>query len=68
MSQVFSNADVLDDAEFARSLARNHGMWKNVLALGPKDAKIVEMVQLVWNVTAEAKRIRSSTMGMGRGR
>lgn len=66
MSQVFANPDVLDDAEFARNLSRNHGMWKNVLALGPRDAKIVEMVQLVWSVTAEAKRIRASAIGRGR--
>jgi len=45
----------------ARSLERymlyNQGMWKNVLALGLQDPRVMSVVQTVWNVTAEARKI-----------
>ncbi|KAG6857506.1 hypothetical protein H0H87_002131 [Tephrocybe sp. NHM501043] len=37
---------------------RNEGMWRNVLALGVSDGKVVEMVGMVWSVTKEARRAR----------
>ena len=44
-----------------RSLERymlyNQGMWKNVLALGLQDSRVMSIVQTVWNVTAEARKI-----------
>ena len=45
----------------ARSLERymlyNQGMWKNVLALGLQDSRVMSVVQTVWNVTAESRKI-----------
>jgi hypothetical protein len=35
----------------------NQGMWKNVLALGLQDARVMSVVQTVWNVTAESRKI-----------
>jgi hypothetical protein len=61
MAQVLARDSTLNEAEFQRCFVRNHGLWKNVLAIGPKDSKIVEMVRLVWNVTADAKRLRHYT-------
>jgi len=44
-----------------RSLERymlyNQGMWKNVLALGLQDSRVMSVVQTVWNVTAESRKI-----------
>jgi len=44
-----------------RSLDRytvyNQGMWKNVLALGLQDSRVMSVVQTVWNVTAESRKI-----------
>ena len=48
----------LRDDHFQRLLRYNQGIWKNILALGLKNTVIVEMVQTVWNVTAEARRLR----------
>ena len=36
----------------------NQGLWKNILSLGPRDLKFIEVVQTAWNVTVEARRIR----------
>jgi hypothetical protein len=55
MAQVMAH---LGDEQFRRHLSYNHGLWKNVLALGIKDTRIVELVQTAWNVTAEARRLR----------
>jgi hypothetical protein len=55
MAQVLSR---LREDRFQQLLRYNHGMWKNILALGLKNTVLVEMVQTVWNVTAEARRIR----------
>jgi len=35
----------------------NQGMWKNVLALGLRDSRVMSVVQTVWNVTAESRKI-----------
>jgi hypothetical protein len=44
-----------------RSLDRytvyNQGIWKNVLALGLRDSRVMSVVQTVWNVTAESRKI-----------
>jgi hypothetical protein len=44
-----------------RSLDRytmyNQGIWKNVLALGLQDSRVMSVVQTVWNVTAESRKI-----------
>ncbi|KAG5338696.1 hypothetical protein C0989_006561 [Termitomyces sp. Mn162] len=42
---------------------RNEGMWRNVLALGVSDGKVVEMVGTVWSVTKEARRMRGRLQG-----
>jgi len=38
---------------------RNCGMWQNSLALGLKEGRIEEVIRLAWNVTAEARKLRS---------
>jgi len=43
---------------FDRTYRHNHGIWKNILALGMNNQKISGVVQTAWNVTAEARRIR----------
>ncbi|KAG6909738.1 hypothetical protein DXG01_015726 [Tephrocybe rancida] len=45
-------------AGLAALVERNEGMWRNVLALGVSDGKVVEMVGMVWSVTKEARRVR----------
>ncbi|KAI0287175.1 hypothetical protein BC826DRAFT_69026 [Russula brevipes] len=35
----------------------NHGIWKNVLKLGLQDSRVMSVVQTVWNVTAESRKI-----------
>jgi hypothetical protein len=55
MAQVLSR---LRDDRFELLLRHNQGIWKNILALGVKDMDLVQMVQTVWNVTAEARRMR----------
>jgi hypothetical protein len=42
---------------FDRYTAYNQGIWKNVLALGLQDARVMSVVQTVWNVTAESRKI-----------
>ncbi|KAH9947781.1 hypothetical protein B0H21DRAFT_310729 [Amylocystis lapponica] len=56
MAEVF--AELCDDEELARFAAYTQGLWRNVLALGPRDAALVDVVRTAWNVTAEARRIR----------
>lgn len=55
MAHVLSR---LRDDRFEQLFRYNQGMWKNVLALGLNNIFLVEMVQTVWNVTTEARRIR----------
>lgn len=35
-----------------------HGIWKNILSLGLRDNRIVEIVSTAWSVASEARRIR----------
>ena len=35
----------------------NQGIWMNVLALGLQDSRVMSVVQTVWNVTAESRKI-----------
>jgi hypothetical protein len=51
-------ARVCSDEQLLRYTAYNQGLWKNILSLGPRNAKLVEIAQTAWNVTAEARRIR----------
>ncbi|KAF8964764.1 hypothetical protein BDZ97DRAFT_1904280 [Flammula alnicola] len=46
------------DDRFERIYRHNQGIWKNILAMGLHDTRILELVQTAWNVTAEARRIR----------
>jgi len=55
MARVLSR---LRGERFEQLFNYNQGIWKNILALGLKGTELVELVQTVWNVTAEAKRIR----------
>ncbi|EIM87443.1 uncharacterized protein STEHIDRAFT_130811 [Stereum hirsutum FP-91666 SS1] len=55
MAQVM--ASCCDSARLGRYTRHNQGAWKNVLALGMGDERLCRVVQTVWNVTAEARRI-----------
>lgn len=55
MAQVLSR---LREDRFEQIFRYNQGMWKNVLALGLRSPDLVELVQTVWNVTADARKIR----------
>ncbi|KAI0267304.1 hypothetical protein BC834DRAFT_1040632 [Gloeopeniophorella convolvens] len=57
MAQALARACARDDARLARYAAHNHGAWKNVLALGVRDTRVLSVVQTVWNVTAEGRRL-----------
>ncbi|KAJ3746403.1 hypothetical protein DFH05DRAFT_1485088 [Lentinula detonsa] len=57
-AEMAHEMSLLAEDEFQRRVKYNQGMWKNVLALGIKDSRIVELVQTAWNVTAEARRLR----------
>ncbi|GBE89896.1 hypothetical protein SCP_1702220 [Sparassis crispa] len=52
-------AHLCSDEEMLQYVAHNQGLWRNVLALAPTDAAVVDMVHTAWNVTAEARRIRA---------
>ena len=41
----------------------NQGIWKNVLALGLQDPRVMSVVQTVWNVTAESRKILARQRG-----
>jgi hypothetical protein len=41
----------------------NQGIWKNVLALGLQDPRVMSVVQTVWNVTAESRKILARQQG-----
>ncbi|KAG6865753.1 hypothetical protein C0991_012225 [Blastosporella zonata] len=60
-------AGVLARSEgLAALVERNEGMWRNVLALGVSDGKVVEMVGMVWSVTKEARRMRERLQALVR--
>ncbi|KZT63537.1 hypothetical protein DAEQUDRAFT_770529 [Daedalea quercina L-15889] len=46
------------DAVLGECTAFVGGLWANVLALGPRDGRIVDMVRCAWNVCREARRLR----------
>ncbi|KAI0059985.1 hypothetical protein BV25DRAFT_1012538 [Artomyces pyxidatus] len=46
-----------DQERLGDYLAYNQGVWKNVLFLGVRDARVMRVVQTVWNVTAEARKL-----------
>ncbi|EMD36787.1 hypothetical protein CERSUDRAFT_95058 [Gelatoporia subvermispora B] len=52
-----------DDADLAARAIFNLGLWRNVLALGPHDARIAHTVRVAWNVTADARRTRPAQRG-----
>ncbi|TFK31713.1 hypothetical protein BDQ12DRAFT_93371 [Crucibulum laeve] len=60
MAHVFSR---FREETFEQCFRYTQGIWKNVLALGLKRAKIVELVHTAWNVTAEARRLRQRGAG-----
>lgn len=39
----------------------NQGLWKNTLAMGLTNNRIVQVVQTAWNVSAESRRVRLRT-------
>ncbi|PIL28772.1 hypothetical protein GSI_08816 [Ganoderma sinense ZZ0214-1] len=45
------------DALSAR-FAFNHGVWRNVLAMSPADATLVDLVRVAWNVTSDAAQLQ----------
>lgn len=51
-------ATFCNDDQFREYGKFNQGLWKNILLLGPRDSKFIELVQTAWNVTVEARRIR----------
>lgn len=57
----------LDDAELRERAAFVGGLWANVLALGPRDGRIVDMVRCAWNVCREARRLRALQLQRGFG-
>jgi hypothetical protein len=61
MAQVM--ARTCSEEQLQRYVIHNQGLWKNILALGPRDMTIVELVQTAWNVTADARRIRQRAWG-----
>ncbi|KAF8653653.1 hypothetical protein AX16_003805 [Volvariella volvacea WC 439] len=63
MAQVFAYAE---DDVFDTHHQFNLGLWKNVLALGLQNTRLVEMIQTAWNVTVEAKKIRRNAVGFQR--
>ncbi|KAI0050299.1 hypothetical protein FA95DRAFT_642222, partial [Auriscalpium vulgare] len=46
-----------DQDRLGRYIAYNQGVWKNVLFLGVADARVMGVVQTVWNVTADARKL-----------
>jgi hypothetical protein len=55
-------AKMCSEDELGKYIDHNRGLWKNTLALGPKDTKVVELVQTAWNVTIEARRINERAL------
>lgn len=51
-------ATLCNDEQIREHSKFNHGLWKNILSLGPRDSHFIELAQTAWNVTVEARRIR----------
>jgi hypothetical protein len=43
---------------FERYYRFTEGLWKNILALGPRNPRLTEVVSTAWNVSGEARRLR----------
>ncbi|KAF7342071.1 hypothetical protein MVEN_01794400 [Mycena venus] len=55
MSTVMSR---FPEAQFDLYFRYNQGLWKNILALAPRDIAFVELVQTTYKVVADARRMR----------
>ncbi|KAI6038652.1 hypothetical protein EDC04DRAFT_1929984 [Pisolithus marmoratus] len=53
-----SLARICADDQLIGHIRFNQGLWKNILALGPRDMEFIQVVQTAWNATVEARRIR----------
>ncbi|KAL4072250.1 hypothetical protein J3A83DRAFT_3001263 [Scleroderma citrinum] len=53
-----SMAERCNDEQLTAHVRFNHGLWKNILSLGPRDSEFIEVVHTAWNATVEARRIR----------
>ncbi|KAH7928834.1 hypothetical protein BV22DRAFT_171057 [Leucogyrophana mollusca] len=51
-------ASMCTDDQLRSHVSFNQGLWKNILALGPRDTHFIGLVQTAWNATVEARRIR----------
>ncbi|KAH7883054.1 hypothetical protein F5I97DRAFT_1815528 [Phlebopus sp. FC_14] len=58
MVMAQSMAELCSDAQLTKYITFNQGLWRNILALGPRDTQLIGMAQTAWNVTVEARRIR----------
>ncbi|KAH9477864.1 hypothetical protein JR316_0010096 [Psilocybe cubensis] len=54
MSTILSRRPQAEQESIYR---HNQGLWKNILALGLNNARIIQVVQTAWNVTADARRV-----------
>ncbi|KAF7366431.1 hypothetical protein MSAN_00900000 [Mycena sanguinolenta] len=55
MSSVMSR---LPESQFEWYFRYNQGLWKNILALAPRNTAFVELVQMTYKVVADARRMR----------
>jgi hypothetical protein len=46
------------DQTFESTYRHNQGLWRNILSMSLNNTQILELVQMVWNITTEARRIR----------
>lgn len=53
-----SMARICADDQLINYIRFNQGLWKNILALGPRDLEFIRVVQTAWSATIEARRIR----------
>lgn len=57
-AMALSMAQLCSEEQLSKYITFNQGLWKNILSLGPRDTQFIEIVQVAWNVTVEARRIR----------
>lgn len=55
MSTILSQ---LPSETFESTYRHNQGLWRNILAMSLNNPQILDLVQMVWNITTEARRIR----------
>ncbi|KAH8112284.1 hypothetical protein DFH11DRAFT_1511938 [Phellopilus nigrolimitatus] len=46
------------DMRLLALVQQNFGLWANALALGVKDTSVVQLVELAWSVSVDARRLR----------